>query len=137
MPSAIKLSLVSMLVLCVMFQHAASYRCWRCIRCGRRTIWGRCWYYCYVTYCCSWGKRGIERPNEESKEIPLPSTFGEYDLNKDGGVTLEELAKALKVKEHAEGTEAAFQKADKNKDGQLNCEEFQESPFLFDSQPTC
>ena len=69
--------------------------------------------------------------------MALPSTFGEYDLNGDGGVTLEELAKALKVQEHAEGTETAFKKADRDKDGKLTCEEFEDAPFVFNDRPTC
>ena len=139
MSSAIKLSLVSMLVLCVMFQHATATRyCRYYIRCGWRCYWGRCYYRCYLyRYCYGLGKRSIQGPDETSKEMALPSTFAEYDLNKDGGVTLEELAKALKVKEHAEGTEIAFHRADRNSDGQLNCEEFQDAPFVFTSKPTC
>ena len=136
MTSAIKLSLVSMLVLCLMFQHAtAGYYCW--IVCVRRCFWGHCWTVC-ARYCRSYyGKRSIQGPDENSKEIPVPTSFGEYDLNGDGGVTLDELAKALKVEEHAKGTEIAFQKADRNRDGKLNCEEFQDGPFLFNHRPTC
>ena len=120
-----------------MFQHAAA-GCGLCIYCRWSCYWGRCWFRCYLGYCCSGvGKRSIEAPDEGSNEMPLPSSFGEYDLNKDGGVTLEELAKALKVEEHASGTEMAFRRADRNGDGQLNCEEFEEAPFLFNHQPTC
>ena len=135
MSSAIKFSLVSMLVLCVMFQHATA--CRLCICCRWQHFWGYYYYRCYLCCCSTYGKRSIEGADENSEEMPLPSTFGEYDLNKDGFVTLDELAKALKVEEHAEGTETAFGKADKNKDGKLNCEEFQDAPFAFNHEPTC
>ena len=133
MSSAIKLSLVSMLVLCLMFQHAtAGCR----LYCGWRCSWLGCAFRCYLR-CFLRGKRSIQGPDGDSNKIPLPSKFGEYDLNKDGVVTLEELAEVLKVAEHAEGTEIAFRRADRNGDGKLNCEEFQDAPFVFIHRPTC
>ena len=135
MSSAIKLSLVSMLVLCVMFLHATA-GCRLELYCGLRCSRRGCAFRCYLR-CSSRGKRSIRGPDGDSNEKPLPSKFGEYDLNKDGGVTLEELAEALEVAEHAEGTEIAFRRADRNGDGQLNCEEFQDGPFLFNHRPTC
>ena len=133
MSSAIKFSLVSMLVLCVMFQHAtAGCRFY----CGWGCSWRGCAFRCYLR-CSFWGKRSIQGPDGDSNEKPLPSKFGEYDLNKDGDITLEELAEALEVPEHAKGTEIAFRRADRNGDGKLDCEEFQDGPFVFNHRPTC
>ena len=132
MSSFIKSSLVSMLILCVMFQHAMA----GCgLVCGLRYSGGRWSYGCSLQ--CGWGKRSIRGPVEDSGEIPLPSTFGKYDLNKDGGITLEEMATALNVVKHAEGTEIGFRKADRNSDGQIDCKEFMEAPFLFAHRPKC
>ena len=117
-----------------MFQHAmAGCR----VICGVTCSLYGCSYGCRLH--CSWGKRSFLAlgQNEDSNEIPLPSTFAKYDLNKDGGITLDELAKALNVAEHAKGTEIAFRKADGNGDGQIDCDEFKEAPYLFVHRPKC
>ena len=75
--------------------------------------------------------------NNVGKQIPLPEKFDVYDVNADGRITLEELAKATNVREHAKGTEMAFNEADKNHDGQIDCAEFTKAPYLFAHRPTC
>ena len=134
MSSFIKLSLVSMLVLCVTIKQAmAGCR----VVCGVRCSWNGCSYGCGLRCSWSWGKRNVPAPNKDSKEIPFPSTFAKYDLDKNGGITLEELAEALNVVVHAKETEKAFRKADRNGDGQIDCDEFKEAPFLFSHRPKC
>ena len=136
MPSFIKLSLVFMLVLCITFDHTMA-GCRLFLHCGRKCFLGGCSFKC--EFRCRWtGKRSsVPEPNEASNEMPLPSTFAKYDLDKDGGITLEELAKALNVMKHAKATEKAFRRADRNGDGQIDCDEFKESPFLFAHRPKC
>ena len=132
--SFMKFSLVSLLILCVTFEQAmAGCR----VVCRRTCSWGRCSYGCHLR--CRWsGKRNhIPGRNENSKDVPFPSPFAKYDLDKDGGITLEELARALSVVEHAKATEKAFRRADRNGDGQIDCTEFKESPFLFAHRPKC
>ena len=133
MSSFIKLSLVSMLILCVMFQYATAGRCY--IVCAWKQYGSNYLYFC-VRVCPS-GKRSFLGQNEDSNELPLPSTFAKYDQDKDGGVTLEEMAKALNVVKHAKGTEIAFRKADRNGDGKIDCDEFKEAPYLFAHRPKC
>ena len=126
--------MVSLLILCVTFEQAmAGCR----VVCGVRCSWSGCRYGCRLR--CRWsGKRNnVPGRNENSKNMPFPSPFAKYDLDKDGGITLEELARALNVVEHAKGTEKAFRKADRNGDGQIDCTEFKESPFLFAHRPKC
>ena len=50
---------------------------------------------------------------------------------------MKELAKATNVREHAKETEIAFNEADKNHDGQIDCAEFMRAPYLFAHRPTC
>ena len=84
---------------------------------------------------CTWGKRSIQ--DEKSTVTPFPERFLDYDINKDGKITLEELAKATNIKEHSKGTEEAFKEADRNQDGGVDCDEFITAPYLFKHRPTC
>ena len=60
-----------------------------------------------------------------------------YDLNGDGAVSLELLAKAINVEVHSKETVEAFNLADKNDDGKIDCEEFKATLYLFKHRPTC
>ena len=67
----------------------------------------------------------------------FPNRFSECDLNGDGFLTLKELAKAANVKEHSKATIHAFNLADRNDDGKIDCQEFKVAPYLFEHRPTC
>ena len=130
-----KFFLVFAFVVCaVHFKPAMSAGCR--VVCRLRCSWSGCRYRCYLR--CSGGKRSIsERNNDDAQRIPFPEKFGKYDLDKNGGITLEELAIAINVAKHAKGTEEAFRQADKDGDGQINCEEFMKAPYLFAHRPSC
>ena len=138
MSSFIKLSLVSMLILCVMFQHAtAKPLCYRIV-CVYKSYGSGYIYVCArIIVLCSSGKRSFLGQNEDSNEVPLPSTFAKYDQDNDGGITLEEMAKMLSVEKSAKETVNAFRRADRNDDGKIDCDEFKEAPYLFAHRPKC
>ena len=85
---------------------------------------------------CTWGKRSLIQ-DEKNRVIPFPERFLDFDINKDGKITLEELAKATNIEKHSVGTEKAFKEADRNQDGGIDCDEFKTAPYLFKHQPTC
>lgn len=68
---------------------------------------------------------------------PFPETFDEYDLDKNKRITLEELAQELNVKQSDKETKEAFNLADENGDGELNCSEFTTAPYIFEHSPSC
>ena len=69
--------------------------------------------------------------------LAFPNKFENYDVDKSGGITLKELAEAVSVQEHFKETEKAFNVADKNGDGQIDCMEFKAAPYRFEDEPTC
>ena len=101
-----------------------------------------CYLRCYIGYgchvvCgvrCTWGKRSID---DKKADKPFPDRFSDYDLNGDGALTLEELAKLTHVQADSKSTVEAFHLADKNDDGKIDCEEFKAAPYLFKHRPTC
>ena len=102
------------------------YRTWS----GQLRI--RC-YFVWFRRC--YGKRTIAK---DYKDVaPFPERFDVYDTNKDGQITLKELAKATNTKEHSKATKAAFQKANTNGGNGIDCNEFKAAPFLFNHDPTC
>ena len=133
MISVYKLSVFTILILCTMYSSLTARGCrWRC-------RWVCEPWPCRLT-CgledCSWGKRSaaIDKPQLTS---PFPDKFENYDLDGSGGITLEELAKAIRVEEHSRETLKGFQLADKDGDGQIDCSEFKAAPYLFEHQPSC
>ena len=69
-----------------------------CIQKSGRII---CVYGCHL-HC----RRRREVPqNTTMQKKPFPEKFENYDLDKNGAITLEELAQAMHVEEHAKGTE--------------------------------
>lgn len=123
---------VFVVVLCSLQLKAAGFGC-------RKYCYLRCgWLYCRwrCGFRCS-GKRGISSEDDVGEGGQLPQKFGVYDVNGDGRITLEELAKVTRVKKNAKGTKIAFGEADRNRDGYIDCEEFKRAPFLFAHRPTC
>ena len=100
-----------------------------------RNSYGQLWLRCYfILIRRSYGKRTIEHDKDVA---PFPVQFDVYDINKDGQITLEELAKATNTKEHSEVTEKAFKEANKNVGDGIDCDEFKAAPFLFNHRTTC
>lgn len=93
-----------------------------------------CQRVCTVVCSGSFGKRSIQ---ENEVKIPLPDRFDEYDLDGDSAISLEELAKATHVDAHSKAAIDAFNLADKNDDGKIDCREFNAAPYLFKHRPTC
>ena len=130
------LTLVVLFAVCSNVEARCSYGCnaycsWQYDGNGWRRV---CSLRCGVK--CRWGKRSLTQ-DEKNRIIPFPERFLDYDINKDGKITLEELAKATNIEEHSVGTEKAFKEADRNQDGGIDCDEFKTAPYLFKHQPTC
>ncbi len=104
-------------------------------QCGTVCFPGGCRVQC--EYRCTWGKRSAIEEPQNTVRVPFPDKFENYDLDKSGEITLEELAKAIHVKEHTKETAKAFQLADKDGDGQIDCSEFKTAPYLFEHHPSC
>ena len=123
----LNLSLVVLFVVCNTVEGGCKYEC------SLEWVSGEGW----KTVCrvrCTWGKRSIE---DKKVEKPFPDRFSDYDLNGDGALTLEELAKLTHVQADSKATLEAFHLADKNDDGKIDCEEFKTAPYLFKHRPTC
>lgn len=133
MTSVCKLALFTILVLCTMYSTVEAHHCRIIfIRVCRN---GGCRIF-VIRHCPSHlGKRSLN--DKPGKKVPFPDKFDNYDADKNGGITLEELAKTTKVNENAKLTRKAFQKADKDGDGQIDCSEFKAAPYLFAHQPSC
>ena len=135
MAMKMKLALMALLVLIAMNSESEACRrvCYIRIRvyyvysCG-------CYVRVYQRYCrwFCWGKRSI--PNTIDG---FPCKFGEYDADKNGGISEDEFATALKMKREGTGLDSSFKTADKNKDGKIDCEEFKKAPFEFQCKPSC
>ena len=133
MTSVYTLSIFTLLILCTMYSNVMARCRWACWRsCYPFYPYG-CRVYCGVR--CTWGKRSVS--DEQQNQLPFPNKFENYDLDKNGGITLEELAQAIRVDEHVKETVEAFKRADKNDDGQIDCSEFKHAPYLFEDSPTC
>ncbi|CAB4014420.1 EF-hand calcium-binding domain-containing 1-like [Paramuricea clavata] len=131
MTSVHKLSVFTILILCTMYSSVTARGCR--YQCG--LVCFPCRVQCSVR--CTWGKRSaIDKP-QNTVRVPLPDQFENYDLDKSGGITLEELAEAINVEEHSKETVKAFQLADKDGDGQIDCSEFKAAPYLFAHEPSC
>ena len=127
MTSVCKLSIFAILILCAMNSSVMAFCGWSCgLQCFP------CRVVCGVR--CSLGKRSVIEPENQ---LPFPDKFQNYDLDKSGGITLRELAEAISVQEHSKETEKAFNLADKNGDGEIDCNEFKAAPYLFEHQPSC
>ena len=117
--------------------------------------------FCCKRYCCKYGwwwgsgscKRecvrcsdlcaariGYGKRSDVPKNLaidPFPCKFDEYDADDSGGITIEEFAKALNAKVGEAQLGEAFQKADINKDGTINCRELSKAPFDFRCKVAC
>ncbi|XP_033120023.1 uncharacterized protein LOC117119344 [Anneissia japonica] len=79
-------------------------------------------------------RNGGKLTEEEDKirffnPVDIPSPFRLYDLNKDGVVTLAELAKATDTT--LEDARGPFRSADSNSDKKLSYKEFLRAPWIF------
>ena len=90
---------------------------------------------------CSWicGRRRREIPpqNTTMQIKPFPDTFGSYDRDMDGMIDLEEFSQGINAEEHGKGTQKVFNIADENGDGEIDCTEFKNAPYLFRHRPAC
>ena len=129
------LTLVVLFAVCV--SNVEGYHCRHVyyLRCRVYWTWiGRRVHCYFVVIRRCYGKRTIQ----PSKDVaPFPGRFDDYDINKDGQITLKEFAKATNTKEHSKVTEAAFKEANKNGGDGIDCDEFKAAPFLFNHDPTC
>ncbi|XP_071961103.1 uncharacterized protein [Antedon mediterranea] len=83
------------------------------------------------------GNKHEKKPTEEEQEenelkfnpIDIPSPFRTYDANKDGVITLFELAEATDTS--LEDARGAFRSADSNDDKKLSYKEFSRAPWIF------
>jgi len=73
-----------------------------------------------------------QAPSEDNpfNVIGLPDRFKQYDLNRDGYISMVELAEITDTM--LEDNEKPFKKADKNGDGLLTKFELQRAPWVFD-----
>ena len=84
------------------------------------------------------GRRRREIPQNTTAEIkPFPDALGSYDHDMDGMIDLEEFSQAVNADEHAKSTEKVFNIADENGDGEIDCNEFKNAPYLFGHRPAC
>ena len=104
---------------------------------------GICRFVCR-TVCnpvCNWicrGRRRREIPQNTTAQIkPFPDALGSYDRDMDGMIDLEEFSQAVNADEHAKSTEKVFNIADENGDGEIDCNEFKNAPYLFGHLPAC
>ena len=91
------------------------------------------------SWVCSRGRRRREiLPQNTTMQIrPFPDMFGSYDRDMDGMIDLEEFSQAVNADEHAKGTQKVFNIADENGDGEIDCTEFKNAPYLFGHRPAC
>ncbi len=131
MTSGYTLSVFTVLILCTMYSSVMARGCY--LQCGVQCF--PCRYYC--RYVCSFGKRSSIDKGENTVQLPFPDKFENYDLDKSGGITLEELAKAISGEKHTKETVKAFLAADTDGDKKIDCSEFKAAPYLFAHDPTC
>ncbi len=131
MTSGYTLSVFTVLILCTMYSSVMARDCR--LSCGVKCF--PCRYQC--EYICSWGKRSSIDKGEKKFQLPLPDKFENYDLDKSGGITLEELAKAIYVEKHSKEVVKAFLAADTDGDKKIDCSEFEAAPYLFEHKPSC
>ena len=89
---------------------------------------------------CDWvcGRRRREVPQNTTAQIkPFPDALSSYDRDMDGMIDLEEFSQAVNADKHAKSTKKVFNIADENGDGEIDCQEFKNAPYLFGHRPAC
>ena len=128
-----KLALFSLLILGAMLVGSEAYcPCKR--TCLVRKIYIRppcCSYRVYsywVTACFYHGNCYGKRSSEPEMNIGFPCDFTKYDTDKDGKISEEQLMAVLHVnKSQAGDLDTAFDDADEDDDGSIDCEEFKKA----------
>ncbi|XP_028410768.1 uncharacterized protein LOC114533449 [Dendronephthya gigantea] len=132
-----KLAIVILLVLAAVGMGSAGI-CYNS-HCSIRTVYfyPQCCpynlHYAYVRFChTAWHYCGRKRSAALPKnqvEVGFPCDFNEYDLNKDGSISKEELKKATNLS--SQNVDIIFKHLDKNGDGKITCDELKKSRLEF------
>lgn len=78
-------------------------------------------------------KRSI---TEDKVVLQLPSTFTNYDTNKDGGISLEELARTIEWEQ--EKAKELFEMIDTDSNQRITCGEFKKAlKGVAETEPSC
>ena len=96
-----KLAILTFVVLFVMCSNVEGRRCiHNFIRNCMYSIPHPVWRTQFGNVSISFGSRHATENAQSNTITPFPNQFDVYDINKDGQITLEELAKATNTKEH-------------------------------------